>query len=403
MGKFLNSKYSTTVESIVNAGKERLKNPYYLFTDKKPTIVTYYNINTTKTTYDPDSHIMQSYTDENSPIRYNKIEQAHIFGINKTELDLQMEDFGAESSTPEGEAFILPGTFTPYPQDYFVINYLSDTHLVFKVSAVSPDTFENGANFWRISYRLSLADGDDNDKLDSLVVDSYIMNPGTYGTNFKSVIRKSEYDLIEEIEETTNRMKNFYKDFFFKNKIQTFVYEYKEAFLYDSTLIEFLKKNNILSGADTYTYIHHEVPIYASFELEYVKTFLYSIDTKGKYGINMPVAYGFLINDRSTLMYHQPERYYSLSYKENLIDHLYSINPFPEELLDRIKNNKEYDKDDELFYLNIFIRYFNDGELTSDLLLAIQQMHYEPNKDMFYMMPCFIYILEYFAKCLMKK
>ena len=35
--------------------RKRLENPYYIFTDKKATIVTYYNQNTSKSTLDEGS------------------------------------------------------------------------------------------------------------------------------------------------------------------------------------------------------------------------------------------------------------------------------------------------------------------------------------------------------------
>ena len=51
MGSFINTNYSKTVDNLVKGSQERLNNPYYLFSSKKPTNVTYWNINIKKTTF----------------------------------------------------------------------------------------------------------------------------------------------------------------------------------------------------------------------------------------------------------------------------------------------------------------------------------------------------------------
>ena len=50
MGKFLNTTMATTVNSLVTGINHRLDNPYYTFTDKHPTLCTFYNVNDTKST-----------------------------------------------------------------------------------------------------------------------------------------------------------------------------------------------------------------------------------------------------------------------------------------------------------------------------------------------------------------
>ena len=54
MGSFINTNYSKTVDNLVKGSQERLNNPYYLFSSKKPTNVTYWNINIKKTTLQKD-------------------------------------------------------------------------------------------------------------------------------------------------------------------------------------------------------------------------------------------------------------------------------------------------------------------------------------------------------------
>lgn len=400
-GKFINHRHTDTINAVIEGSKERLKNPYYLFTDKKATIVTYYNTNIDKTTTDEDSKLMYSYTNGDTPLKFNKIENAYLFGIDRMELDLQLEEYGVESSPIEGEAYVLPDTFTPYPQDYFTINHVDDVRMIFKVISVSMDTFQDGANFWKIGYRLSLADAD-NDRLEDQVVDNYIMITNTVGTNLKCIIRKSEYNLIETLESYLTDLKTYYQNLFFKNRLQTFIYEYKENFFYDPYLIEFMKRNSILSGADKYVYVEHQTPLPQTFSIDYANTFFYSLETRGeKYGIKVPPAYGIEITDKATLFYHRPDPYYQITYRY-VASSAYTLETVENELLSMITDKKEYAKDNPLAYNNLIIRYFNNIELRDDTIEILQNLALEPNIKMYYAIPEIIFVLEQYIKTLMK-
>ncbi len=63
MGKFLDTTYVGTINSILDSKKDRLDNTFYTFTDKLPTICTYFNINTAESTLDEGTDQAYSYTD----------------------------------------------------------------------------------------------------------------------------------------------------------------------------------------------------------------------------------------------------------------------------------------------------------------------------------------------------
>ena len=398
-GKFLDKTYKNTISSLVDGANERLKNPYYLYTDKQATIVTYYNANIDETTTDQDSNQMYSYTDGDAPLRFNKILNAYVYGINRVETDLQMEEFGLESVDIEGEAYVLPNTFTPYPQDYFTIDYLEKYRMIFKVKTVTMDTFENGANFWKIEYRLSIADAAD-DRLESQVVNTYVMNIKTVGTNLNPIIEKSSYDLIEELETVLTDMKNYYQDLFFKNRLQTFIYEYDGRNFYDAYMIEFLKRNNILSGSDQYVYVEHAVPINRTFSIDYANTFFHSLETKRN--IVAPCAYATMVTSKATLLYQRPEDYYEITYRE-ICPTAYPIETVEPDLLNMINDGIEYASDNPLRYNNIIIRYLSDKDMPADMIDIISGMSFEPNMKMFYAIPEIIYVLERYIKQILKK
>lgn len=402
MSKFINKKHSNTISSIIEGTKKKLQNPYYLFTDKKATIVTYYNANINKTTFEKGSGLMQSYTDEDAPLKFNKIENAYLFGINRAEIDLQLEEFGLESSSIEGDAYVMPNTFVPYPQDYFYINYMDDHKVIFKVTNVTKDTFENHANAWKINYKLSLADGDET-KLDDQVEDSFIMNINSIGTNLKCIIQKSSYQLIEELEDYLTTMKNYYENLFFKNTFQTFIYENNGCMFYDPYMIEFIKRNKILEGGDKYIYVGHQTSLSPTFSIDYDNTFFRSLEKCDKKHVSIPPAYAVVINDRSTLFYQHPDNYFEISYRR-LSTWDYNLPYVEPELLEMIVDKKEYSNDNDLAYNNIIIRYFNNIDfINEDIINILHKMSFEPNIKMYYAIPIIIFILEQYIRQIMKK
>ena len=110
MGTFSNVQYKTTINSIVEGYKNKLDNPHYIFTDKKPTLVTYYNINTSCSTLDHGTRTAYEYVGNDSPIKYNKILDMYLYGIERIAINLDMGEYGLESDAIEGEAYILPNT-----------------------------------------------------------------------------------------------------------------------------------------------------------------------------------------------------------------------------------------------------------------------------------------------------
>lgn len=407
MAKFLNTQYKNTINSLVDGFKERLSNPYYIFTDKKATIVTYYNQNTTKSTLDEGSQTEMEPIGPNSPIRYNKILDAYLYGIDKIMINLDMGEYGLESDSVEGEAYVLPNSFIPTPQDYFLINYIKtkNTTLLFKVTSVSPDTIENGANFYRVNYKLSTIEKYMVDNIDKQVSETYRMIISNIGTNFNVVIKNSDYEYISIFETITDRLKEYYRSLFFKDKIQSFVYtlEGEEGkYFYDPYMVEFLKRNKILDNLNNYIHISHQTILQQTFYLDYDKTFFRSIELCDISQLNNYIGYGKLNEDKYTLMYHRPDNYYIIQYYNDIGPYTYPINTFDIELLDRISNNKEYIDTNKL-YLNIIIRYFNNGAIDGSISDILKKTEFLATKEMFYAVPIIIFILESAIKALMIK
>ena len=228
-GKFINTTQKVIIDSLVESYKDRLKNPYYTQTDKKATIVTYYNINKAKSTLDEGLKIEYSRLGKDSPLRFNRIHNFFIYGLERISTQLENGDFGITASDIEGEAIILPNTIEPLPNDYFTINYLNDT-LLFKVTGVTFDTIENDANFWKITYKLDRME--DTDILDQ-ISDEFEMIVNNVGTQYKSIIRKKDYDFIDKLELIIDRIKEYYNSLFYNERVQTYTFQNLTKRFYD--------------------------------------------------------------------------------------------------------------------------------------------------------------------------
>ena len=76
MGSFSNTtSYSDAINNLTQSYQDRLaQNPYYKFTDKKPTKVTYWNTNSTMSTWDQGTQQNYDQLSEEDPTRYNRVD-----------------------------------------------------------------------------------------------------------------------------------------------------------------------------------------------------------------------------------------------------------------------------------------------------------------------------------------
>lgn len=274
-GKFINTKFNKTVDNLVTGFLDKLDNPYYVYNDQSPSIVDYYNINIKQSSLDESLRIEGEWIGPNSPIRYNKIRNMVIYGVDKIVSTLEYGEFGAESSPITGECVILYNTFEPLPGDHFFITYLNTPYL-FRVTEVTNDTFENGANLYKIQY---IYMNNNDEGITKQVVEEYEFIIDNVGTDMKAVIKSNDYKFIEEIEQTTMNLKELYKNFYYNERVDSFTYVAQNGhFIYDQYLTEFLIRNKILSGSE-YIFISQNMMLDKFFPINYNKTIFSILET----------------------------------------------------------------------------------------------------------------------------
>ena len=403
-GKFINTQQKTTVNSLVDGFKQKLNNPYYKFIDKNKTIVTYYNLNKMKSTLDESLKTEYSRLGNNSPLRFNKINGMFLYGLERITTNLDMGDFGLESSDIEGEAYILPNTIEPIPNDYFIIDYVKG-RLLFKVISVTMDTLENDNNFWKIDYKLDRLDDVDIEKL---VVEEFEMLVDNVGTQYKTVIRKDDYDFISNVETVLDKLKNYYNELFYNDRVQTYTFTHKGKNFYDPFMIEFFIRHNILQrGNEDYIFITHQTHLHKTFHIMYDNTMFRWFENP-ELGIDKCdtpryQAQAVYIDEIMSIFDCRPEEYFQIIYTDSteVLTHYmdYILDTFGDEMIMNLFENKRfYGKD----YRNIILDHYNGKHINGDSLYILNNIIFKDNMEFFYNIPILIYVLENDIKYLLK-
>lgn len=401
MGKFSDTKYINTIDNLVGATKEKINNPYYIFSDKKPTKVTYYAQNIEMSTLDEASGLYGEHIGADSPFKFNKINDFLLYGIERINVEYEAGEYGVESNPITGSCIILPNTITPRPGDFFSITYIKEA-ILFKVNAVTTDTLDTGANIYSLEYSLDKIEGIDN--IESQVEKSFNFLVNNVGTDFKTIIQDCDYDLIEKIESLIENLIIKFNNIFFNPKLQTFILNHDGWLMYDPFMIEFLRRNNVLSFSDEYIHVSHACETNRTFAMDYMKTIFYCLENPSNNIKCNTIGTADMIRDPNSLFVTRLEDYYWIRHVDR--------SPFKTrftlidmDIIDHINKNIYYEKDNKKEYYNLWIAYFNNNEdiIKGDLISLINNTDYLDNLSCFYALGITIFILERFIKTLMVK
>lgn len=400
MKKFMNTSYNDTVNSLIGAMNSALNNNYYKYSDKPPTPVEYFHINKQASSLDEASRLAFNNVGDDSPFRYNLIHDMMIYGLEQIAIQYSYEDFGVESAAIEGEAYILPNTIEPYPDDQFCITYLKK-QIVFKVTTVDPDTLEDGSNMYKIGYRSSTSSVIN---LMKQVVDEYKMIMSNVGTEMNPIIKSCAADFIELAEKSLISLKQFYKRLFYNKRVQTFIFQYRSSNFYDPYMIEFIRKNKILEGDGEYIYIQHQTTLEPLFPMNYGKTFMSCLEKKDISQVDGYCIYGAgkqIIND-FTIFSNRMEPYWEVFYDYPEGYEILDMIPcFKKTLIDHIVTEELLESTSVSFY-NIIIKYMLDADIDENDIRYLDNIKFDNSPTIFYAMPCIIYCIEQYINKVFK-
>lgn len=407
----LNVSHSTMTQSVIDLQEDLLKNPFYLFNDKKALPVDYYNINNNQSTLDKGLKINYDNDGKDTPFRYNLIHDMYLYGIDRVATSLESGEFGISGSEISGDAYILPDTITPYPGDHFVINMVKQRYQ-FIVSSVSTDTFDNGGNYYKIEY--SLIHNDDS-RLSGNVIEEFKFVSGNIGTEFTPILQNQKYDVCKNLDDVCVNLKQLFKGLYFNNKVQTYTFVHlyyvcqagmNSDFFYDPYMIEFCIRNKILyNSGDKYDYVDHKTNLKPDFNIKYNKSIWKVIENREKNLLPecKHSSTALFIDDPGTIFSTRYEKYFELTYAAHdtaLETYASALNILDPQIIGHILENQLFPSDSKYAKYNLLIKYFNfdDHIGTEDILPLERIIETENTMENYFLIPMIIYIIEFNIK-----
>ena len=396
MGRFSDTKYVNTIDNLVSAAKDKINNPYYKFSDKKPTKVTYYTQNVEKSTLDEASGLYESHLGVSSPFKFNKIKDFILYGLDRINVEYDVGEFGTESNPISGNCIILPNTITPRVGDFFYISYVKE-NILFKVNSVTSDTLDTGANIYSIEYMLEKIGMIDT--IDSQVEKTYRFIVDNVGTDFKAIIQDCDYELVNQLEALIENLITKFSSIFFNSRLDTFVFNHDGWNMYDPFMIEFLRRNKVLEFGEEFIYVTHATTTNKTFGMDYMKSIFHALENPSpECNFNTLVTADMII-DPNSLFAARLEEYYCIHHVD-YTPYKIRIKLVDMDVIEHIRKNEMYHTDNKNEYYNLWIAYFNsnDSIINGDVLSLINKIDFMDNLSCFYALAISIYILERYTK-----
>lgn len=210
MGK-LNSKVDFINDAIKNR-QEIDFTSYSRFLESAPIFITYYKQNTEESTLDYGIASTQTFIGADSSIRYNRIKSVPLYGLNLTQIDISEDETGTTASF-QSEGIMLPGTFQPIPNDYFMIDYMGKD-IVFKVTNVVAGTIKSN-DYIKIEFKFNqILEDHEQERLDKQITSDNTVIYDNIGTENKAIVTDDQFKRANMLKELYEKLAEDYIEYF---------------------------------------------------------------------------------------------------------------------------------------------------------------------------------------------
>lgn len=353
--------------------RERRTSQFIKFLDKDVDFVTYFQINKNLSTTEIGNNNIDSYIGDDSPVRYNQINNLPVYGIPVVDdrNNYSEDNAGFTLDDYTGELIMLPNIIEPSEGDCFIIN-IFDERRFFQVISVEQIVLKSKPH-----YVLQFHSGipDYLPKLKKQVVEEYNAIFDNIGTHDKVVMSTKEFSMRTNYINIYNDIMDYYLHTFFKKKITMFemdvilndpcmsVVKYVDKFL-----TKFMEKNRIIV-MDKLTKGCLLLDYNALYDnddyLEYKNTIYWAIENKdmSKLKQTVYIILRELESPFALLTGSTDEKYYVSDYFSNIepTECLYNIQYDTSELIYRYKS-RDISTDNTVHskVMSIFTNYLRD-------------------------------------------
>ena len=226
--------------------EDRIKSPSARLLDTTQTYTNYFHINNNETTTDAGFIDVEEYLGNRSPVRFGKIENFPIYGLDQVVLQIEDGDQGLDRCY-EGEGVIINSTLVPLQNSMFMIPSLHDFY-IFRIISVASDNIMTD-NYYQIQYRLEYVDHEKATWLNKQTVEKYNCVLENIGTDKKCIVRSDVLEQIHNLEKEYDEIADTYKAVFYNDRYNCFLGEIDGPchLLYDPLQVEFINKHNLFN------------------------------------------------------------------------------------------------------------------------------------------------------------
>lgn len=419
MGKFIETNekkfINNYIQSYMNATDD-----YSKYMEGSPTFTTYYSVDQEATTTDIGLGAVVEVVGSESPVRFNKIYDFPIYGIDEIIPNINYEEDSGLDTEMDGTGIILPNTIHPSPEDIFVVSYNSHD-IIYRVNNVETSSYSDKM-FYKISFdkeAFSLEILEERQ-----ITNEFNVVYDNIGTEYFSVIEKSNYLLLDDIYEIYSKIVKNYTRFFFFRRLGSFIYnddtirsinlkEYEGDSYYDPKLALFINHNNLFTEQKSFMSNIHISSLLVDRYYDYDFTIYNAIENYNLNDFDYDVMYYNRIKSCPFSLY--PEPYYEIVHissalTSQVIYHEGQFeNIFTKDFADMLENYTVYtDLDDSTDIIEriivIFLKEFStfkseiDNRKIRDLVNLCKQVIVTRDKHGYMLIPCILYILRQIIK-----
>ena len=370
----------------------RIQSPTARLLETTQTYVTYYHIDVDESTTDTGFKDVASIIGWRSPIKFNKIENFPLYGLEQIALQLQDEEQGLDTSY-EGEAVILPNTIKPVQNDFFIIPILKDSY-VFRVTDIQYDNVMQD-NYYKINFQLEYLDDEMLKELDKQKNEEYTCVLENIGTEDRCIIEKSLYHDIKDIEKMYDEIVDFFKVMFYNEKHNVFLAPIEmNHFLYDPQQSEFINKHQLINKRnDLVTIMLTDQISDPQMKLKYAKSMYRFIELR-----DLKLLTNFPYRKRPGVTIHESSFYRWTDRTVDVVDIPLYPPTDPDEYLSNefvntIKMNGECDSE----FADIIKRYVRGEEIgihDISLKLGDELLYFNNSLEVYVFTPIILYIIK---------
>ena len=232
----------------------------YLQGNGTPVLVTYYHVDDTLSTSDWGNYTVDKVLGDDSPIRFNRIENFPLFGLKELLPSIELMDGNLMDMSIDGEVIALPGTIKPTPLDLFVYRYKNGNSITFKITGIELSSIKNN-DFYKMAISLKdINDMDTIEKAEKQCIKGYVAKVDNIGTQDKCIIEDKILVEINNIERLVSYLIEQYKVLFYDRRYNCILLrhsQFNDYPIYDPMLTTFIQKHDLLDSSDDYVVIQN--------------------------------------------------------------------------------------------------------------------------------------------------